>query len=131
MTSSPSKGRPCAIVSGFGHGIDENDRPVERSKAEHPYSYDSFVQERCGPNSMATATAYTDRLAQQDPELTARLMAKHLNDGHGDWWDARPAAAIESFLRERLSLPSLKVVLVMECCNQATGNPYWRIDYAA
>ncbi len=114
-------------------GVDEHGQPVKRTRHTHPYSYDGFVQERCGENSEATSTVWTDRLLQWDYDLTRKLLKKHFADTGidvgGDCWGSRSAAAIEGFLRERLGKPELRVILVMEYCNQATGYPVWRIDY--
>jgi hypothetical protein len=111
--------------------VDEHGKPVRRTKQTHPYTYDGFVQERVHLNKKATGTVYTDRLLQWDYQLTRELIAKHFNDGGGDWWNNRSAAQIQEFLRERLEKPNLEVVLVMEYCNQSTGYPVWRIDYSA
>lgn len=126
-------GRLLTSTALFGGYVDEHDRPVRRTKHTHPYSYDGFVQERCGKNSEANGTVYTDRLLQWDYELTRKLLKKHFKDTGidvgGDYWSARPAKAIEGFLRERLNQPELRVILVMEYCNQSNGYPVWRIDY--
>ena len=121
-----------AAVAGF---VDEHGQPVRRTKYTHPYSYDGFVQERCGPNSEVTGTVYTDRLLQWDYVLTRKLLVKHFKDTGidegGDYWGCRSAEAIQGFLRERLNMPTLRVILVMEYCNLSSGFPVWRIDYAA
>ncbi len=113
-----------------GFYVDENDRPVLRTKHCYPYSYDGFVQERCGHNSEANGTIYTDRMLGHDYERTRELISKHFPDKPGDIWSGRSAAAIEGFLREWLGQPELRVILVMEYCNLASGYPYWRFDYA-
>lgn len=118
---------------GYGAFRDEHGNVVRRTKYSHPYSYDGFVQERCGENSEANSTVYTDRLLQWDYKLTRQLIQKHFADTGidvgGDYWGARSAKAIEGFLRERLGHPELRVILVMEYCNVSSGYPVWRIDY--
>lgn len=122
------------IYSYFGQ-VDMDGNVVKRSKGEYPYSYDSFVQERCGENSEINGSVYTDRLLQWDYKLTRDLMKKHFKDtgidNGGDYWGERSAEAIEGFLRERLNKPNLRVILVMECCNHSTGYPLWFIGYNA
>jgi len=119
-------------LTGF-HRVDENGQPVKRSKEEYRYNYDSFVQERCGENSEINGSCYTDRLLQWDYELTRKLIKKHFADTGidvgGDYWDQRSAESIQGFLRERFGKPNLRVILVMECCNQSTGYPLWYIGY--
>jgi hypothetical protein len=108
--------------------VDENDQPVKRTKANHPYAYDSFIQERVLPNSEVKGSVYSDRLLDWDYNLTRSLMKKHFGND-GDYWTNRSAADIQNFLRERLNKPDLEVCYVMECCNQATGYPLWFIAY--
>jgi hypothetical protein len=120
------------MVNEFGY-VDEHGNQVQRTKFSHPYSYDGFVQERVMENSESTGSVYTDRLLKWDYKLTRSLMKKHFKDTGidqgGDYWDKRSAKAIQGFLRERLSSPTLKVTLVMEYCNVSNGYPVWRIDY--
>ena len=108
--------------------VDEHGRPVRRTKDQHPYAYDSFMQERVLPNSEAKGSVYSDRLLEWDYELTRRLMLKHFGE-NGDYWSRRSAADIQNFLRERLDKPDLVVCYVMECCNQSSGYPLWFIAY--
>lgn len=116
-----------------GGYVNEFGNPVRRTKFSHPYNYDGFVQERCGANEEANGTVWTDRLLEWDYKLTRKLIDKHFKDTGidvgGDWWDQRPASAIQEFLRERLNMPKLRVIFVMEYCNQSSGYPVWRIDY--
>lgn len=118
------------LISRF---IDEFGRPVKKTKFTNPYGYDGFVQERCGENHEANGTVYTDRLLQWDYDKTRKLIKKHFKDTGidvgGDYWDKRPAKAVEGFLREWLEKPELKVILIMEYCNLSNGYPVWRIDY--
>jgi hypothetical protein len=113
--------------------FDEHGKQVRRTPASHPYNYDGFVQERCGANSEANGTVWTDHLLQWDYARTRALLKKHFKDTGidvgGDYWGKRSAEAIQGFLRERLDQPELRVILVMEYCNQSSGYPTWRIDY--
>lgn len=113
---------------GFLVPIDEHGKPVTRTKATHPYSYDGFVTWRGGDNAEATSGAYSDRLMQFDRPKLIALSKKHFGD-ESDYWYSREPQAIEAFLRDWFENPLLKLILVMECCNQATGYPLWRFDF--
>lgn len=112
----------------FCAAVDENDKPVERTKADWPYSYSGFVQERVHPNEKANNTVYSDRLRQWDHEKCRRLQRKHFGK-ETDYWNNVPASKIQDFLREYWDSPELEVVLVMEYCNVSSGYPLWRVDY--
>lgn len=111
-------------------GIDELDRPVQRDQFSHPYSYDGFVTHRAGPNSEATGTVYSDRLMQWDWKKYNVLSKKHFgNEGQNFYLTDRTPAKIEAFLRDYNDNPKLKLVLIMQYCNQSSGYPVWRFDY--
>lgn len=115
--------------------VDIDGNIVKRTKSDHPYAYDSFVQERCGDNSEINGSCYSDRLLQDNYDLTRKLIKKHFADTGidvgGDYWSNRSADSIQGFLRERLGKPNLRVIVVLECCNQATGYPLWFFGYNA
>lgn len=113
-----------------GGPVDEYGRPVDRTKSSHPYCYDSFVQWRGGANEEANGTIYTDRLLSWDMPKHDRLCVKHFGNRH-QYWSDRDPDKIESFLRDWLDDQALKLILVMECCNQSSGYPTWRLDYAS
>jgi hypothetical protein len=101
-----------------------------RTKSTHPYNYDPIMQFLADEVDSANAsTVYTDRLMQFDYQKTNRLMQKHFgNTGH-DWNDRAPEK-IEAFLRDWNEAPDLKLIAVIEYCNQASGFPVWRLDYS-
>lgn len=103
---------------------DENGEPVARTKYTHPYSYDPFVIWKGA--GKANGTVYTDRLFEWDRRKAEDLCDKHLP---GLRWNNAPPSKIEAFLREYMGEPNLRLVLVMEYCNWATGYPVWRLDY--
>lgn len=111
-----------------GYYVDEHGKPVTKTRHIHPYSYDPYVQERCGPNSEATTTIYSDRLLQWNYKNTRRLLHKHFYNGEmgsdGDYYNGRSAYKISKFLSEWFR-KKVKVVLVMEGCNVSNGYPYW------
>lgn len=108
--------------------IDEHGNVVSRTKETHPYNYDGFVQWRGGPNSAANGTIYSDRLLQWDYDKHNLLCKKHFGN-RGQWWNQREPEKIEAFLRDWCDEPNLKLILVMEYCNQSSGYPCWRFDY--
>lgn len=112
--------------SVYSQFVDEFDNAIERTPHTHPYNYDGFVLYRSGQNKEATATYYSDRLNQWDHEKTDRLCKKHFEPGSGAWPKQSPEK-IEAFLSEWVEKP-VKVILIMEYCNQASGYPVWRID---
>lgn len=114
---------------GMGlHLVDENDNPIVRTPDEHPYSYDGYIVQRLGKNEEITDTAYSDRLRQENSEKYSSLSIKHFGKT-GEFWSHRSAAEIQSFLREFLNAPNLKLIFVMQYCHQSAGYPYWRFDY--
>lgn len=116
-------------VDYYLEAIDEFGAPVERTKADYPYSYDGFVTWRGGKNEAANDTIYSDHLGKWNREKRDALLLKHFGDT-GDYYDNREPAKIEAFLRDFLDKPALKLVFVMEYCNVANGYPYWRFDVA-
>lgn len=108
--------------------VDEHGNAVERTKSTHPYSYDGFVSWRGGKNEEVTGTVYSDRLLQWDYAKTRSLMAKHFGND-GDYYSNRSPENIQSFLSEMFG-HEVKLILIMEYCNQSSGYPVWRFDYA-
>lgn len=109
--------------------VDEHGNPVRRTKQSHPYSYDGFVlwkSDEYSPRSPA-GTIYSDRLYEWDYEKAIALGEKHKVKR----WDNTPAKQIEAFLRDWNDDPGLRLVLVMEYCNQASGYPCWRFDFVS
>ena len=115
-------------ITVFSDGIDEHNNPVKKTRSEYPYSYDGFVTWRCGENSEAKETAYSDRLLQQDHAKCRVMMQKHFGKTSDYWSDYEPEQ-IEGFLREWCNAPNLKLIFIMEYCNVSNGYPYWRFDF--
>ena len=115
-------------ITRFFAAVDEFGQPVRRTKMSHPYSYDGFVLWRGGANKEATGTIYSDRLLQWDWDKHNRLCEKHFGN-KGQLWDNRDPKLIEAFLRDWCEDPGLKLIFIMEYCNQASGYPCWRFDY--
>lgn len=112
----------------ISYGVDEHGNPALKGKHEYPYTYDGFVLHRFGENEEANGTIYSDRLLQWDYEKHNKLCKKHFGD-EGQYWDKRDPKLIEEFLRDWTGKPNLRIIFIMEYCNQATGYPCWRFDY--
>ena len=108
--------------------VDEFDQPIERDPHQYPHSYNSFVIWRGGPNSESTGTIYSDHLFREDSKKYGALSMKHFGNDGQIFCERRPEQ-IEAFLREWIEDPTLKLILVVQCCNQSNGNPLWRFDY--
>lgn len=108
--------------------IDEFGNRVEKTKSTHPYSYDGFVVFRAGTNKEANGTVYSDRMRQWDYDKNKKLCYKHFGN-ESDYWNNRTPDKIQSFLRDYMNDPDLKLILIMEYCNQSSGYPVWRFDY--
>jgi len=108
--------------------IDINGNPVERPKSKYPYTYSSFVTWRNGENEEITESVYTDRLLQWDWDKHNRLCREHFGN-EGQYWDNRDPKKIEAFLRDWTDNQELQLIVIMECCNQATGYPLWYFGY--
>ncbi len=111
--------------------IDEHGNTVARTKFTHPYSYDGFVvwDERAGEDQPDT-TVYADRLFQWNPEKYNHA-CEQVFGNRGQYWHEREAVDIEKFLHIYTGNESLKLLMVMEYCDQARGYPCWRFDYKA
>ena len=113
-------------ISYYFSEINEHGNPVERTKNEYPYSYDGFVTWRGGENKEANETIYSDRLLRQNYEKTRKLMKKHFGN-EGDYYSGRTPEKIEMFLSEWLG-KKVKLIYIMEYCNNSSGYPYWRFE---
>lgn len=100
-----------------------------RTKGSHPYNYDAYMQYLADDHQLLKgSTVYTDRMLQWDYEKTNNLMQKHFGN-QGQYWDDREPEVIEAFLRDWRQDPNLRLIAVIEYCNQASGYPVWRLDY--
>jgi len=107
--------------------VDRHGNPVEKTKAEYPYSYDEYVVFRLGKNKEANFTAYSDRLYQWNPKKYDKLCNKYFGST-AEYWNDRKITDIIAFLKDYFDAPELKLILLSETCNAAHGTPYWRFD---
>lgn len=109
--------------------VDENGKPVKKTKLEHPYTYDGFVVLRLGKNEEANNTIYSDRLLQWNYKRYNELSRKHFGNESQVWSDRiYNHKKIEAFLQDWCNDIELKLIFVMEYCNVSTGYPVWRFD---
>lgn len=113
--------------SSFEFCVGKDGNPVKRTKSEHPWTYDDFVTWRGGENSLIDDGVYSDRLLQWDHDKCRSLMRKHFGN-ESDYYTNRSPKQIEAFLSELLGR-SIKLILIMECCNQSSGHPLWRFEF--
>ena len=113
------------IISGY---FDEYGKPCKRTPLTNPYNYDGYViwQTEGKPNS----TIYSNRLLQWDWNKHNTLYQKHFGD-NGQRWENREPGKIEAFLQDWENNQNLKLIRVMQYCNQASGYPVWRFDISA
>lgn len=107
---------------------DEFGNAVRKTKSSHPYSYDGHVSWRGGKNEETNSTIYSDRIFEQDSKKHDELCQKYWGN-RGQRWGSRSPESIESFLKEWTGQKDLKLILVMEYCNQSSGYPLWRFDF--
>ena len=103
-------------------------RPNEyeyRSQHEYPYSYSPFI---VWGEDRNCECVYTDRLFQWDHKLTDALLVKHFGS-QNQYFNCKRPELVEKFLQERLNLPNLKLVTIVEWCNMSSGFPLWSLHY--
>lgn len=103
--------------------INAEGNPVLRTKQDHPYSYDTFLVWRSGPNLEANRSLWSDRLYQWDAQKYNRCRNEVFGN-HGQYWHEEPEK-IEQFLRLYYDDPELRLIYIEESCNQASGFPVW------
>lgn len=105
------------------HNVDQGDW----DKSSHPYSYDPFTVWTAGATAMGHHGVYTDRMRQWDYEKFSSLK-REIFGTSSDYWNEFKPKDIERFLCAYLDKP-VKLVRVIEYCNQATGYPLWYLSY--
>lgn len=112
-------------------GYDDNGKPVERTKSEYPYSYDGIVTYRdC--DLTAKHTVYHDRLKQWDSDKyeRSRMEAASTSQGELAGYFNDPKV-VEEMLQLYYEDDTIRLVMIMEYCNQSSGYPCWRFDYTS
>ena len=107
--------------------LDLNGIPVKRTPHTHPYNYDGFVLWRNSKDINASDTVYSDRLYQWDWEKYNKCCYEIFGNT-GQYFDNRKPEDIEKFLSLYFG-NEVKLCVLMQYCNKATGFPYWRFDY--
>jgi hypothetical protein len=105
---------------------DENGDPIERTPLTHPYSYQGFVL--WGKNSQfINACVYSDRIYEWDYKKHNELCMRHFGN-EGQYWENRDHQKIEDFLKDWTG-KNVRLLMIMQHCNQATGYPCWSFHY--
>jgi hypothetical protein len=94
----------------FG-GVDENGDPVEKTKKDYPYTY-------------------SGRMSQWDYSKYEKCRKEAANTDKGELagYYNNPRV-VEKLLQLYFEDQSIKLVMIMEYCNQSSGYPCWRFDY--
>lgn len=100
-----------------------------RDKWSHPYNYDPYLIFGPDPKEKVevTGSMYSDRMYQWGPAKYNAAATKVFGDQRQVFHGTSPEQ-FEQFLCAYLEKP-VKLVRVIEHCNQATGFPLWYFDY--
>lgn len=102
-------------------------QPIERTPQTHPYNYDSYIMWESSEEE-GSSGCYSDRLLQWDYDKHNRLCRKHFGN-EGQYWDQRDTSKIEAFLQDWHEEPNLRLVRIIQCCNQSSGYPVWYFSW--
>lgn len=119
---------PLQIGFFLNGGIGRNGEPVERTRAEYPYTFDDYLSYQSAQQTAANDSAYTDRMRQWDHVKYHSLLRKHFGS-EIDHWDGRQPVKIEAFVRDYFDKPNLTLVRIWTCCNQANGFEAWQFEW--
>ena len=96
-----------------------------RSRHEYPYSYSPFI---VWGQDINCECVYTDRLFQWDHKRTCDLLIKHFGS-ENQYFNCKRPELVEKFLQDRLDLPKLKLMTIVEWCHMGNGYPLWSLHY--
>jgi hypothetical protein len=110
-----------------GRGVNAyTGKPIKRTKAGFPYSYEPF--ETWSNGKEENHSVYSDRLYSWDCEKFNA--ACHAVWGNREqYFDRRTPAEIERFLQHYYEAPDIRLTRVVESCNQASGYPVWHFFF--
>lgn len=106
-------------------GIDGE--PVKRTKEEYPYSYDSYVVWEEDYNKTTNNAVYSDRLIQWDYDKFNKC-CRNIWGNERQYFNDRSPKDIGKFLSLYFD-KEVKLTVIMEGCNFASGYPYWIFYY--
>jgi hypothetical protein len=118
---------PAYLALFFG-GKGRDGKPVERTRQDYPYSFDDYLSYENTAQPLANNSMYTDRMYEHEPKKYKELMQKHFQS-ESEFWGGRSPEKIEAFLRDYCDLPSLQLVRIWTCCNQAYGSEHWQFEF--
>ena len=122
------KAAPMSLGFFIFGGIGRDRNPVERTRQQYPYNFDDYLSYENTEQPLANNSLYTDRMHEHEPEKYDALMQKYFNTT-SHHWEGRSPEKIEAFLREYCDLPTLQLVRVWTCCNQASGAEHWQFEF--
>ena len=110
----------------MGNFVNWEGEPITRTPYTHSYSYETFVTLQ--KKKKYKDCIYSDRLLQWDRNKHGRLCQKYFgNTAHT--WSNRDSFKIEKFLQDYTDNKDLKLVGIMQGCNQSSGYPFWVFMY--
>ncbi len=99
----------------------------KRTKITHPYNYDPITTFKV--SGIPNGPVYSDRFfSWWGYDKVRQKMQEHFGDS-SDYWGFRSPEKIEAFLQDMMQKLDLKLLIVQEHCNQATGYPVWYFAY--
>lgn len=119
---------PAEVAFIIFGGRGRDGKPVTRTRQEYPYSFDDYISYENRDQPLANNSMYTDRMSEWEPNKYKELMQKHFKS-ENEFWGSRSPTQIEAFLRDYCDLPSLQLVRIWTCCNQACGAEQWQFEF--
>lgn len=107
--------------------VDINDKPVEKTKDEYPYSYDTYVVWQNNYNKGKSNTVYSDRLYQWDYKKYNKC-CREIWGNEEQYFSSRRPKDIEKFLSKYFN-KEIKLTVIMQGVNACKGYPYWIFYY--
>lgn len=109
--------------------LDLNGRPVKRTPASHPYSYDEFVIFKSERFEKTDCMVYHDRMMQWSGSAFSKAVREVWPDKpHSQMFDGKKPADINRFLNLYFG-KEVELTAVLQGCNVSSGYPYWIFAY--
>lgn len=109
--------------------LDLNGRPVKRTPASHPYSYDEFVIFKSERFEKTDCMVYHDRMMQWSGSAFSKAIREVWPDKpHSQMFNGKKPADINRFLNLYFG-KKVELTAVLQGCNVGNGFPYWIFAY--
>lgn len=107
--------------------LDLNGNSIKKTPETNPYNYDSYVQWMKDYNREKSKTVYSDRMYSWDYKKFNECCEK-IWGNTGQFFNDRKAKDINKFLNLYFE-KEVKLTVILNCCNQSNGFPYWCFIY--